>query len=128
MGAREAASHEPSPSVADAELFQARHDVLTTRDHIIGLEAENARLRKELGKAEWNVRRLRKRKRLQNKEIQRLNQALKTRREQVADLRLQLATARRRADAGALEVAALKQSRTWRVGRFFAAPLRVFKR
>ena len=73
--------------------------MLTTRDHIIGLEAENARLIKELGRAEWVVRRLQKRKKLQGRRIKQLRQQLDNRRQETRKLREQQADFRRRTAA-----------------------------
>ena len=110
------------------QLLAARHDVLTTRDHIIGLEAENARLIKELGRAEWVVRRLQKRKKLQGQRIKQLRQQLDNRRQETRKLREQQADLRRRTAAADRELAEVRGSRSWRAGRALTAPLRLFRR
>ena len=102
--------------------------MLTTRDHIIGLEAENARLIKELGRAEWVVRRLQKRKKLQGQRIKQLRQQLDNRRQETRKLREQQADLRRRTAAADRELAEVRGSRSWRAGRALTAPLRVFRR
>lgn len=69
-------THEPSPGTGgttsndqaaarieelEAALRAAQHDQLTIRDHIIGLEAENAQLRSVANKLEIRLERQRKR-------------------------------------------------------------------
>ncbi len=79
----------------EASLRSAQHDLLTSRDHIIGLEAESAQLRSLNAKLE--LRRARQRKR--------------------ADALLdRLATQRKRAVSAERKLAAVKASRAWRIG------------
>ena len=123
--ARRSLEDELAPTARAAPAPPRR---LTTRDHIIGLEAENARLIKELGRAEWVVRRLQKRKKLQGQRIKQLRQQLDNRRQETRKLREQQADLRRRTAAADRELAEVRGSRSWRAGRALTAPLRVFRR
>lgn len=79
----------------EAELESARHEVLTTRDHIIGLEAEAVRLQTL---------------------TDRLNSRVRSQQKRIQKMRTRLTNVRRRADRAERTLAAVKGSRAWRVG------------
>jgi trans-aconitate methyltransferase len=110
------------------EVTRARHDRLTMRDHAIGMEAEIARLKAELGKARARANRLAKRvDNLQDKlKVERtIRRRMRARLDQ---LRAKVAAESKRADAGEREIGELRKSRTWRAGRLLVAPFAIFKR
>jgi SAM-dependent methyltransferase len=76
-----------------AEVAQARHSVLVNRDHVIGLEAQNGRLQRdlslvtlELRKAQRRVRGLAKRRDELTARLQETRQRLERNRKRVAEL------------------------------------------
>ncbi|WP_426246393.1 methyltransferase domain-containing protein [Nocardioides sp. LHG3406-4] len=77
------------------QLTRAQHQVLTTRDHIIGLEAEAAQLQSQ---------------------VERLNKRLIATQERSKKLRDRLHTTRRRATRAERKLAAMTGSRAWRIG------------
>lgn len=77
------------------ELTRAQHHVLTTRDHVIGLEAEAAQLQAQ---------------------VERLTKRLKAGQERTQKLRDRLQVTRRRATRAERRLAELTESRAWRVG------------
>ena len=87
----------------ERQALEAQHEVLTTRDHIIGLEAKADELSTRL-----SVHRTR----------------LKKQQEKVEDLQQRLNRQRRRADDNQRQVDELKGSRAWRVGRMLTRPFR----
>jgi chromosome segregation ATPase len=91
---------EPADDELAATLLDLRHRQLTMRDHIIGQEAELGRLRAE-------VRHLRH-------ENERAHEAAR-------DLAVEAQTLR-------AEIAAVRASTTWRVGRVLVAPIGRAKR
>jgi SAM-dependent methyltransferase len=78
------------------QLRQARHDVLTTRDHIIGLEAENNQLRLHAA---------------------RLENRMATQQTRLQKLRTRLANQQRRARRAERKLEQVRTSRAWRLGR-----------
>ncbi|WP_344301956.1 class I SAM-dependent methyltransferase [Nocardioides bigeumensis] len=99
---RLATLEQEAQQLKDAQVT-AEHEVLTTRDHIIGLEA----------KAEEAARLL-----VVFKE--RLNQQ----REKAAELQRRIRVQRRRAEESERRAEALLASRTWRAGRLLTRPFR----
>ena len=79
-----------------AELVRAQHDVLTTRDHIIGLESENVRLQAV-------AERLGRRVTMQHNRLQKL--------------RTKLRVQERRTHRAERKLKEVLASRAWRVGR-----------
>ena len=92
-----AADGETSQRHADLtdQLTRAQHQVLTTRDHVIGLEAEAAQLQAH---------------------VDRLNRRLATGQERTRKLREQLKVTRRRAARLERRLSELTGSRAWRIG------------
>jgi SAM-dependent methyltransferase len=104
------ALHHPDPHAEERErataqhisnlelhLESARHDVLTTRDHIIGLEAEAVRLQAT---------------------VNRLNSRIKAQQERVSKLRDRLRGQQKRITRAEDKLKTVKASRAYRVGRF----------
>ena len=90
-----------------AALQAEQHDQLTTRDHVIGLEARAEELRRKL-----KVHQIKLNKRIEQAEV----------------MRTKIAAERRRAEAARRELGELKRSRSWRVGRALTRPFAVFRR
>ena len=93
------AAADGDASVRTAELHDqligAQHQLLTTRDHVIGLEAETAQL---------------------HLQVERLNKRLAAAHERTKKVRARLEIARRRQGRAERQLAALKGSRAWRIG------------
>jgi len=85
------------------DLIEARHDVLTTRDHIIGLEARADELAARLGAQKGR---------------------LAKQQDKTEDLGKRLVRQRRRADENQRKIDELLASRSWRIGRALTRPLR----
>lgn len=83
----------------ESQLEHARHDVLTTRDHIIGLEAEALRLQHL---------------------VDRLNGRLAGQQDKVQKLRTRLRNQQRRTQRAERKLQAVKESRAWRLGKRLA--------
>ena len=77
------------------QLIRSQHQVLTTRDHVIGLEAETAQL---------------------HLQVERLNKRLIAAQERTKKVRARLEGARQRQRRAERQLAALKGSRAWRIG------------
>jgi chromosome segregation ATPase len=110
------------------EVSRARHDRLTMRDHAIGSEAEIARLTVELTTARDRVTGLRKRVGNLQRKLKDERTARRGSHDRLIKVRAKLVEERGRADARDREVRQLKESHTWRIGRFFIAPFSIFKR
>ncbi len=80
------------------EVAEARHHLLTVQDHIVGLEAENGRLNRDLIRVTAELRQLRKR--------------VKNLTGQRDDLRVRLQDVRTRLDRNRARVAQLEGSRS----------------
>ncbi|MBA3781561.1 MAG: methyltransferase domain-containing protein [Nocardioides sp.] len=85
------------------QLLGAQHKLLTTRDHVIGLEAETAQLQLQ---------------------VERLNARLVAAHDRTKKVRGRLEVARRRQARAERQLAALKGSRTWRIGSLFTGSRR----
>jgi predicted nucleic acid-binding Zn-ribbon protein len=103
------------------EVVEARHDRLTVRDHVIGVQAEAATHRYD------NLQLKRRSKRLARR-VEELKGLLKNERAANRQMRRLLDDVRTRAELREQELAALKRSRTWRAGRVVVAPFSIFKR
>lgn len=92
-----AADSEAGQRQADVaeQLTEARHQVLTTRDHVIGLEAEAAQLQAE---------------------VERLNRRVLAGQDRTSKLRDRLKATRRRATRAERQIQAMRESPAWRVG------------
>lgn len=111
-----------------AELSQARYDQLTVRDHIIGLEAENERLTDELDRARVRATGLRTRLDDAKKRLVRQQRTTRQLRRQVEETRTKLVAQRRVAQARGKELAAVRASRSWKLGRALLRPFGAFRR
>ncbi|WP_181311131.1 class I SAM-dependent methyltransferase [Nocardioides campestrisoli] len=98
---RQARDRSATRRVAELEglLRKAQHDVLTTRDHIIGLEAEKLQLQVQ---------------------ATRLNNRVVAQQERVRKLRTKLTNQQRRAERAESKLDQVRTSRAWRIGRRLA--------
>ena len=87
----------------ERQTVKAQHEVLTTRDHIIGLEARADELSTRLSAHKAR---------------------LKKQSDKADDLQVRLNRQRRRADDNQRQIDELKGSRAWRIGRMFTRPFR----
>ena len=94
----------------------------------IGLEAENERLTIELDRARARATTLRTRLDNVTKKLQRQQRNTRKLRREVEVVRKRLAAQRRLTQARALEIAELRSSRTWRVGRALVRPASLLRR
>lgn len=112
----------------EREVLAARHDQLTMRDHIIGYEAEAARLASDLAVARQRNNRLRVKVDNLRRKLRRERVAGKRKQAQLTQARKTLRAERNRTAARTRELADLRASRTWRAGRAVAAPFGMFRR
>jgi len=112
----------------DREVMDVRHEQLTMRDHIIGYEAEAARLTNDLAVARRTIKKLRDQVEQLRRKFQQERVAARRKQKRLDEARQALRAERRRAQDRAREVEALKRSRTWRAGRLLVAPFSVFRR
>lgn len=112
---------EAAQARPDDDALLARHAALVARDNVIGLEAQVATLRRQL--EEGRARLVQNRKR--HAETRRkLGQA----RERLTQARARVGKLQRALQQREREVEALRDSRSWRVGRAIVGPLGGLKR
>jgi SAM-dependent methyltransferase len=107
---KELARHEKTTRDMQAEMVAAQSDLLTTRDHIIGLEAKTEELARRLV---VHKQRLTK----QQERASELQKKLHTQRRRAEENQHRADESRRRVDE-------LLASRTWRLGRMLTRPFR----
>ena len=104
----------------DDELIKAQHDVLTLRDRLIGLEAENGTLRKEIQDAYADAQAAHERLAEVTAKVRRTQAKLDDTRERLKQSKELVKVEQRRAQQ-------LRTSLTWRIGRIFVAPFAAFR-